>query len=96
MSGLRTRVVKRGIDEFSIEDGEPEQVDHLLFMIHGIGSACDLKFRSVEEVGKFGCLLLPYTIAYSKCSKIIILSVYSGRISEYLFTISAITLSKFM
>lgn len=22
-------------------------------MVHGIGSACDLKFRKVEEVGKF-------------------------------------------
>lgn len=52
VSSLRTRVVKRGIDEFSIEDGEPAQVDHILFMIHGIGSACDLKFRQVEEVGE--------------------------------------------
>lgn len=62
-SGLRARVVKRGIDEFSIEDGEPEQVDHLLFMIHGIGSACDLKFRSVEEVGK---LLVYWVVFISK------------------------------
>lgn len=44
-------MVKRGIDEFSIDDGEPEQVDHLLFMIHGIGSACDLRFRPLEDVG---------------------------------------------
>lgn len=43
-------MVKRGTDEFSIEEGEPEQVDHLLFMVHGIGGACDLKFRKVEEV----------------------------------------------
>jgi len=27
-------------------------VDHLLFLVHGIGSVCDLKFRTVEEVGK--------------------------------------------
>ncbi|XP_066595634.1 SEC23-interacting protein isoform X2 [Prorops nasuta] len=46
----RPRVVKRGVDEFSIDDGEPESVDHLLFMVHGIGSVCDLKFRTVEEV----------------------------------------------
>lgn len=46
----RPRVVKRGIDEFNIEEGEPQQIDHLLFMIHGIGAACDLKFRKVEEV----------------------------------------------
>lgn len=43
-------MVKRGIDEFNIEEGEPEQIDHLLFMVHGIGGACDLKFRKVEEV----------------------------------------------
>lgn len=47
----RPRVVKRGVDEFNIDEGEPEQVDHLLFLVHGIGSVCDLKFRSVEEVG---------------------------------------------
>ncbi|XP_008214633.1 SEC23-interacting protein isoform X2 [Nasonia vitripennis] len=46
----RPRVVKRGLDEFNIDDGEPEKVDHLLFLVHGIGSVCDLKFRSVEEV----------------------------------------------
>ncbi|XP_055525898.1 proteoglycan 4 isoform X2 [Wyeomyia smithii] len=46
----RPRVVKRGVDEFNIEDGEPEKVDHLLFMVHGIGEACDLRFRPVEEV----------------------------------------------
>lgn len=46
----RPRVVKRGVDEFDIESGESETVDHLLFLVHGIGSACDLKFRSVVEV----------------------------------------------
>ncbi|XP_057340973.1 phospholipase DDHD2 isoform X2 [Microplitis mediator] len=46
----KPKVVKRGVDEFNIDDGEPEKVDHLLFLVHGIGSACDLKFRSVEEV----------------------------------------------
>lgn len=66
---MRTRVVKRGIDEFSIEDGEPEQVDHLLFMIHGIGSACDLKFRSVEEVGK---LLVCWVVFISKSCTIML------------------------
>lgn len=50
--GSRPRVVKRGLDEFTIDDGEPDRVDHLLFLVHGIGSVCDLKFRSVEEVGK--------------------------------------------
>ncbi|XP_076245833.1 uncharacterized protein LOC143186201 isoform X2 [Calliopsis andreniformis] len=49
-AGSRPRVIKRGHDEFHIEDGEPEKVDHLLFVVHGIGSVCDLKFRTVEEV----------------------------------------------
>ncbi|XP_052868095.1 proline-rich protein 36 [Anopheles cruzii] len=46
----RPRVVKRGIDEFNIDDDEPEKIDHLMFMVHGIGEACDLRFRRVEEV----------------------------------------------
>nr|CAD7455681.1 unnamed protein product [Timema tahoe] len=46
----RPRVVKRGVDEFDIDEGEPAAVDHVLFLVHGIGSVCDLKFRKVEEV----------------------------------------------
>lgn len=46
----RPRVVKRGVDEFHIESGESETVDHILFLVHGVGSACDLSFRSVVEV----------------------------------------------
>lgn len=49
----RPRVVKRGIDEFEIDEGEPAKVDHILFLVHGIGSVCDLKFRTVEEVGTY-------------------------------------------
>lgn len=41
------------MDEFDIDEGEPAKVDHLLFLVHGIGSVCDLKFRTVEEVGRF-------------------------------------------
>ncbi|XP_033756021.1 phospholipase DDHD2-like isoform X2 [Pecten maximus] len=48
--GMRPRVVKRGLDDFeSIQEGEPSQVDHLVFMVHGIGSFCDVKFRNVVE-----------------------------------------------
>ncbi|KAH8298226.1 hypothetical protein KR018_011408 [Drosophila ironensis] len=47
---MRPRVVKRDLDDFTIEQGESQRVDHLLFMVHGIGSACDLKMRPVEEV----------------------------------------------
>ncbi|XP_018313579.1 phospholipase DDHD2 isoform X4 [Mycetomoellerius zeteki] len=49
-SASRPKTVKRGVDEFNIDEGEPEKVDHLLFLVHGIGSVCDLKFRTVEEV----------------------------------------------
>lgn len=31
--------------------GEPEKVDHLVFMVHGIGPACDLRFRSIIQCG---------------------------------------------
>lgn len=54
----KPRVVKRGMDEFDISDGEPEKVDHLLFLVHGIGQFCDLKFRNVTEVGKFTRLVV--------------------------------------
>lgn len=46
----KPRIVKRGTDEFQIDAGDSDQVDHLLFMVHGIGSVCDLKMRTVEEV----------------------------------------------
>lgn len=34
--------------------GEMMQVDHLVFMVHGIGPVCDLRFRSMVECGKIG------------------------------------------
>lgn len=34
------------------------QIDHLVFMVHGIGPVCDLRFRSIVECGKFLLLLL--------------------------------------
>ncbi|XP_069468050.1 SEC23-interacting protein [Ambystoma mexicanum] len=47
----RPRVVKRGIDDDhdEIPDGELPEVDHLVFMVHGIGPVCDLRFRSIVE-----------------------------------------------
>ncbi|NXX96586.1 S23IP protein, partial [Centropus bengalensis] len=47
----RPRVVKRGIDDDhdEIPDGEVSQIDHLVFMVHGIGPVCDLRFRSIVE-----------------------------------------------
>ncbi|XP_015228587.1 PREDICTED: phospholipase DDHD2 isoform X2 [Cyprinodon variegatus] len=47
----RPRTVKRGVENIFVEipDGEPEKVDHLVFMVHGIGPACDLRFRSIIQ-----------------------------------------------
>ncbi|XP_051945874.1 SEC23-interacting protein-like [Xyrauchen texanus] len=47
----RPRVVKRGVDDDhdEVPDGEMAQVDHLVFMVHGIGPVCDLRFRSIVE-----------------------------------------------
>ncbi|XP_072289819.1 triacylglycerol hydrolase DDHD2 [Eucyclogobius newberryi] len=47
----RPRTVKRGVDSISVEipEGEPDNVDHLVFMVHGIGPACDLRFRSIIQ-----------------------------------------------
>ncbi|XP_041642581.1 phospholipase DDHD2 [Cheilinus undulatus] len=47
----RPRTVKRGVENVSVEipDGEPDKVDHLVFMVHGIGPACDLRFRSIIQ-----------------------------------------------
>lgn len=32
--------------------GEPEIVDHLVFMVHGIGPACDIRLRSIVHCGE--------------------------------------------
>ncbi|XP_077352547.1 SEC23-interacting protein isoform X2 [Festucalex cinctus] len=47
----RPRVVKRGVDDDhdQVPDGELPNVDHLVFMVHGIGPVCDLRFRSMVE-----------------------------------------------
>lgn len=47
----RPRVVKRGTDDDhdEVPDGELPKVDHLVFMVHGIGPVCDLRFRSMVE-----------------------------------------------
>ena len=49
---LKPRAVHRGLDGLpDIPDGEPVgEVDHLVFMVHGIGSACDIRFRNIFEV----------------------------------------------
>ncbi|KXJ22983.1 SEC23-interacting protein [Exaiptasia diaphana] len=47
----RPMVVRRGIFDIedSIDDGEPSQIDHLVFVVHGIGPIADLRFRNIVE-----------------------------------------------
>ncbi|XP_021092465.1 phospholipase DDHD2 isoform X4 [Heterocephalus glaber] len=47
----RPRTVKRGVENISVDIhcGEPLQIDHLVFIVHGIGPACDLRFRSIVQ-----------------------------------------------
>ncbi|XP_058381209.1 phospholipase DDHD2 isoform X3 [Diceros bicornis minor] len=49
----RPRTVKRGVENISVDIhcGEPLQIDHLVFVVHGIGPACDLRFRSIVQCG---------------------------------------------
>lgn len=46
--------MKRGVLEVveKIEADEVDNIDHLCFVVHGIGEACDLKFRPIVECGK--------------------------------------------
>ena len=54
----RPSIVKRGIDDFAlIEEGESTQIDHLVFVVHGIGSTCDLRFRNIVECGESHLIL---------------------------------------
>ncbi|XP_054708602.1 phospholipase DDHD2-like [Uloborus diversus] len=44
------KVIKRGLpDGFELMPDEPSQVDHLVFIVQGIGSFCDLRFRTVSQ-----------------------------------------------
>lgn len=41
--------MKRGVEDIDVEEDEPSKIDHLVFIIHGIGSVCDLQFRTIVE-----------------------------------------------
>ena len=47
----------------SSHTGEQSRVDHLVFVVHGIGPHCDLDFRSLIDCGKLVLL------CYIDCSK---------------------------
>ncbi|KAI5707084.1 hypothetical protein M8J75_014273 [Diaphorina citri] len=64
---IKPRIVSRGLENFDISEGEPEKIDHLLFLVHGIGSFCDLKFRPVVEVvDDFRSISLTLTASHFK------------------------------
>ena len=45
-------MVKRGADNIAegvFDAGESETIDHLIFVVHGIGAVCDFKMRTVEQ-----------------------------------------------
>jgi len=47
----KPQVVHRGLEGLpDIPDGESVEVDHVVFVVHGIGAACDIKFRPIAEV----------------------------------------------
>ncbi|XP_043106501.1 phospholipase DDHD2 [Puntigrus tetrazona] len=45
------RTLKRGVENIPVEipEEEPEIVDHLVFMVHGIGPACDIRLRGIVQ-----------------------------------------------
>ncbi|KAL0978193.1 hypothetical protein UPYG_G00167310 [Umbra pygmaea] len=45
------RKVKRGLEDISVvmPKGEPDRVDHLVFMVHGIGPTCDTQLRGIVQ-----------------------------------------------
>jgi len=50
-SKVRPKILKRGIDEMKedIREGETSKIDHLIFVVHGIGPVADLRMRSLVE-----------------------------------------------
>ncbi|RWS17102.1 phospholipase DDHD2-like protein [Dinothrombium tinctorium] len=49
-SHFKRRHVRRGVQDFDIDQEESDKVDHLVFLVHGVGSVCDFKFRGLTEV----------------------------------------------
>ncbi|TSM12553.1 Phospholipase DDHD2 [Bagarius yarrelli] len=58
------RTLKRGVENIPVEipQGEPDTVDHLVFMVHGIGPTCDLRLRGIVQcVNEFRSTALALT-----------------------------------
>ncbi|XP_012559446.2 SEC23-interacting protein [Hydra vulgaris] len=64
---VRPKVVQRGVGELqeTIQQGETKEVDHLVFVVHGIGPVADLKMRSIVEcVEDFRRISLDLTLTH--------------------------------
>ncbi|KJE93464.1 DDHD domain containing 2 [Capsaspora owczarzaki ATCC 30864] len=48
-SDFIARQVYRGLDISSVDEGELDDIEGLVFVIHGIGSACDLQLRALPD-----------------------------------------------
>ena len=44
----------------SFISGESTEVDHLVFVLHGIGDTCDVRFRNIVECGEYWCSVCAY------------------------------------
>ncbi|GAA6096996.1 phospholipase DDHD2 [Tachysurus ichikawai] len=58
------RTLKRGLENIPVQipQGEPDMVDHLVFMVHGIGPACDMRLRGIVQcVNEFRSTALALT-----------------------------------
>lgn len=50
----RPKVVRRGTQQIgeTITIGEPAKIDHVIFVVHGIGVTCDMRYRNIIECGE--------------------------------------------
>ena len=47
--------------------GESTEVDHLVFVLHGIGDTCDVRFRNIVECGEYQCSVYVSLPLYLAC-----------------------------
>lgn len=57
--------------------GESTQVDHLMFVVHGIGPTCDLRFRNIIECGMFALFVLNTCFCIFSVALIKTLAIFS-------------------
>ena len=50
------------LSDFLLLTGEQSRIDHLVFVVHGIGPVCDMAFRKLVDCGMS-------TILYDTCVK---------------------------